>query len=114
MSGGSVITRYFRSGRFLTSSLSHRLPSANLLPIPAGKHRIFLGNAVYVWHPAPHVASVVDVWVIPADVIAHDDKDVRLLSRGWRRRLRAARRDKNADQREAEHGGDEFCFHGVS
>jgi hypothetical protein len=53
--------------------------SAALLRIPGVKKRAFLCDAVDVRRLVTHHAVVVTTRVKPADIIAHDDKDVRLL-----------------------------------
>ena len=45
------------------------------------EHRAFLPDAVDVGRLADHQAAVVDARLHPADVIAHDEEDVWLLSR---------------------------------
>ena len=53
---------------------------AALLAVPTGEHRAFLGDAVDVRRLVAHVATVVAARVVPADVVAHDDEDVRLFA----------------------------------
>jgi len=63
----------------LPSDESGTASGAALLRIPAVKQRAFFGNAVDVRGLVPHHAAAVTTRVKPADIIAHDDKDVRLL-----------------------------------
>src|SRR5262245_42295036 len=80
-----------RSGQthFRQSSSNGRLPRderratsrAALLPVPVGEHRTFLTDAIDVRRLIPHDAPVIDAGVKPADVVAHDDEDVRLALR---------------------------------
>jgi hypothetical protein len=60
------------------------------------KHRTFFADTVDVRRPVTHVAAVVYARVVPPDVIAHDDEDVRLF------RLRECRAVKKCAEREAE------------
>src|SRR5262249_19893685 len=52
---------------------------AALLGIVVGKLRAFLSVAVDVRRFPDHQALVIDAWLHPADIIAHDEKDVGLL-----------------------------------
>src|SRR5205823_3182599 len=54
---------------------------AALLSVPVGEACAFPGDAVDVRRPVSHDAAVVAARVEPADVIAPDDEDVRLLAR---------------------------------
>ena len=48
--------------------------------IPGGEQRAFRGDPVDVGSPESHHSAVVATRVEPADVVAHDDEDVRLLA----------------------------------
>ena len=64
-----------------------RSPSrAALLGVVVGEHHAFAGDAVDVWRAIAHQAERIGADVRLADVVAEDDKDVRLLA-GWRGRL---------------------------
>ena len=52
---------------------------AGLLAVVVGKDRAFIGDAVDVGCAVSHHAAVVGADVPVADVIRHDDEDVRLL-----------------------------------
>ena len=52
---------------------------AALLGVVVGEHRAFVADAVDVGRLADHQAAVVDRRLHPADVVAHDEEDVRLL-----------------------------------
>ena len=54
---------------------------AALLAIPVGEDRAFLADAVDVGRAVAHDAHVVGADVEPADVVAHDEQDVRLAAR---------------------------------
>ena len=60
---------------------------AALLAVPVGEQGALFGDPIDVRRPVPHHAQVVGADVVPADVIAPDDEDVRL-----RRGLRPCRR----------------------
>src|SRR5262249_26472354 len=53
---------------------------AALLAVPVGEACAFPGDAVDVRRLVPHEAAVVAAGFKPADVIAPDDEDVRLLA----------------------------------
>src|SRR6516165_2995872 len=57
-----------------------------LFGVVVHEDRAFLPDAVDVGGFADHQAAVIDARLHPADVVAHDEKDVRflLLLRGWR------------------------------
>ena len=52
--------------------------SAALLPVEVGEHRAFLGDPVDVGRAVAHDAVVVATDVEPADVVRHDEENVRL------------------------------------
>ena len=52
---------------------------AALLAVEVGEHRAFLGDAVDVGRAIAHDAVVVAADVEPADVVGHDEQDVRLV-----------------------------------
>ena len=52
---------------------------AGLLAVVVGEDRAFVGDAVDVGRAIAHHAAVVGADVPVADVVAHDDEDVRLL-----------------------------------
>ena len=54
---------------------------AALLAIPVGEDRAFFADAVDVGRAVAHDAHVVGADVEPADVVAHDEQDVRLAAR---------------------------------
>jgi hypothetical protein len=60
------------------------------------------GKLIQVWRPAGHDATVIGADVEPADIIAHDDQDIRLLL------LRMRRRDQYqpAGQEQPDRAGD--------
>ena len=64
--------------------------SAALLAVPVGEDRAFLADAVDIGRAVAHDAHVVGADIEPADVVAHDEQDVRLAA-GGRRRLRLRR-----------------------
>ena len=55
---------------------------AGLLAVVVGEHRAFFGDAVDIGRAVAHHAAVVGADVPLADVVAHDDQDVRLLGLG--------------------------------
>ena len=57
---------------------------AGLLGVIVGEDRAFLGDAVDVGRAVAHHAAIVGADVPVADVVAHDDEDVRLLGLGVR------------------------------
>jgi hypothetical protein len=59
---------------------------AGLLAVIVGEDRAFVGDAVDVGRAVAHHAAVVGADVPVADVVAHDDEDVRLLLLLLRRR----------------------------
>src|SRR5262249_57759720 len=54
---------------------------AALLAVPVGEHRAFSGHAVDVGRAVPHDAVIVGTDVVPADVVAPENQNVRLLGR---------------------------------
>ena len=52
---------------------------AALLPVEVGEHRAFLRDAVEVGRAIAHQAVVVAAEIEPADVVGHDEQDVRLV-----------------------------------
>ena len=54
---------------------------AALLGVVVHEHRTFIADAIDVGRLADHQAAMVDPRLHPADVIAHDEEDVWLLSR---------------------------------
>jgi hypothetical protein len=50
-----------------------------LLGVIIGEKRTFLGDSVDVGRPIAHHAAVVSADVPVTDVVAHDDKDIRLI-----------------------------------
>ena len=52
---------------------------AALLGVVVGEHRAFLADLVDVGRLSDHQAAVIDAWLHPADVVAHDEEDVWLL-----------------------------------
>ena len=52
---------------------------ARLLAVVVGEDRAFVGDAVNIRRAVPHHAAVIGANVPVADIIAHDDEDVRLL-----------------------------------
>ncbi len=52
------------------------------LGVVVGEHHPFMGETVEIGSLAGHHATVVGANVKPADVVAHDEDDVRLLARG--------------------------------
>ena len=50
---------------------------AALLPIEISEHRAFLGDAVDVRRPVTHDAVVVATDIEPADVVGHDEENIR-------------------------------------
>jgi hypothetical protein len=71
---------------------------ATRLGVVVGEQHALGGKFVQVWCPSGHHAAVVGADVPDADVIAHDDDDVRPLSRRWLWLLRL-RRCPNAGRR---------------
>ena len=69
---------------------------AGLLAVIVGEDRALVGDAVDVGRAITHLAAVVGADVPVADVVAHDDEDVRLLL------LRRRRRNKQRLDREAQ------------
>ena len=57
---------------------------AALLGVVVGEHRAFLADLVDVRRLSDHQATMIDARLHPADVVAHDEEDVRLLSRSLR------------------------------
>jgi hypothetical protein len=53
---------------------------AALLAVPVGEHRALAADAVDVGRAVAHDAHVVGADVVPADVVAHDEQDVRLAT----------------------------------
>src|SRR5215813_2755326 len=53
---------------------------AALLRVVVGEHRTFISDAIDVWCLSDHQATVIDARLHPADVVAHDEEDVWLLS----------------------------------
>ena len=54
---------------------------ATRLGVIVGEHHAFLGHLVEVRRPPGHHAAMVGADVPHADVVAHDEEDVRLLAR---------------------------------
>jgi hypothetical protein len=52
---------------------------AALLAVPVGEHGPFSGHAVDVGSAIPHDAQIVGTDVVPPDIVAPEDQDVRLL-----------------------------------
>jgi len=52
---------------------------ATLLSVPVGEERAFLRNAVEVRGSISHDPEVIGADVVPADVVAHDEKNVWFL-----------------------------------
>ncbi len=52
----------------------------DLLAIPVGEQRAFLGDAVNVGRLVAHHAAVIATRVVPADVVAPEDEDVGFLA----------------------------------
>ncbi len=67
---------------------------AALLGVVSHEDRTFVADAIDVRRLADHQATMVDAWLHPADVIAHDEEDIWLR---WR--LRCGRRDRCSRQR---------------
>jgi hypothetical protein len=55
-----------------------RTGGAALLSVEVGEHRAFLRDAVEIGRAIAHDAVVVATQIEPADVIGHDEQDVRL------------------------------------
>ena len=53
---------------------------AALLGVVVGEHRAFLADLVDVRRLSDHQATMIDARLHPADVIAHDEEDVRFLT----------------------------------
>src|SRR5262249_42749208 len=68
------------------------------------EHRSFLADAVDVGRLAHHQAAVIDAWLHPADIITHDEEDVRLLV------LSCGERARNAQCRER---GEKACSYSI-
>src|SRR5262249_31487182 len=71
---------------------------AALLGIIVHEDRAFVADAVDVRRLTDHQAAVVDAWLHPADVVAHDEQDVGLLLLLRRRRRGCG--DRGRDHRE--------------
>src|SRR6476660_3177276 len=54
---------------------------AALFCIVVGEHRTLIADAIDVWCLSDHQATMINPRLHPADVIAHDEEDVGLLSR---------------------------------
>src|SRR5262245_28377509 len=61
---------------------------AALLTVPVGEYRAFLADPVDVRRAIAHDAHVVGADVEPADVVSHDEEDVRPSARSLVLRLR--------------------------
>ena len=70
----------------LTGDEGRSSSRAALLRVVVGEHHAFAGDAVDIRRAVPHQAERIGTDVRLADVVAEDDKDVRLLA-GWRGRL---------------------------
>ena len=75
---------------------------AALLAVPVGEDRAFLADAVDVGRAVAHDAHVVGADIEPADVVAHDEQDVRLAA--CRLRLRGP--DRRRGRERSSGGGD--------
>ena len=69
---------------FSITSLPERAPSltvigAALLPVEVGEHRAFFGNMIDVRRAVTHDTVIVATDVKPADVVGHDEKNVRFF-----------------------------------
>ena len=52
---------------------------AALLGVVRGKHRAFVADLVDIGRLSDHQAAVIDAWLHPADIVAHDEEDVWFL-----------------------------------
>ena len=78
--------------------------SAALLGVIVHEDRTLLADAVDVRRFTHHQATVIDAWLHPADIVAHDEEDVGLcllLLRGCRARHRDG--GKECQHREPDH-----------
>ena len=84
---------------------------AALLGVVGHEDRAFVADAIDVGRLADHQAAVVDARLHPADVVAHDEEDVRFALRLRGRRLRRTRRgNEHREQTEPQHSK---SFHGL-
>ena len=65
--------------RILASDERGASSGAGLLPVGIGKQRALVCDAVDVWGPVAHLAAAIVADVPPADVVALEDEDVRLV-----------------------------------
>ncbi len=72
---------------------------AALLGVVVGEHRAFAADAVDVGRLADHQAAMINRRLHPADVVAHDEQDVRLLFLRGRRSRRTDRRQADGEDR---------------
>src|SRR5262249_41068215 len=61
------------------------------------EHRAFLADLVDVRRFSDHHAAMIDAWLHPTDIVAHDEEDVRLLL--LLRGCRHTRHNTNGDER---------------
>ena len=79
------------------------------LRVIVGEKHAFLGQLIQVRRLPGHHAAMIGADVPDADVVPHDDDDVRFFSgRLWGR---LCVNGENAHQHEAERCDEEFCFH---
>ena len=74
-----------RADRLLAGEERGTAGGAALLAVEVGEHRALAGDAVHVRRAIPHQAVVVATEVEPADVVRHDEENVRLV--GLRHRV---------------------------
>jgi hypothetical protein len=91
-----------RTDRQLAGNEGSAPGGAARLGIIVGEHHALGGKLIQVRRPAGHDAAVIGADVEPADVVAHDDQDIRLLL------LRMRRRDQHqpAGQEQPDREGD--------
>ena len=68
-----------RTNRRLSGDECCAACGTTLLAVPVGEERSFFGDAIDVRRAISHHAQVVGADVVPADIVAHDEKDVRFL-----------------------------------